>query len=445
MKNLVAKFGGFSLKDLPALERCVRVVASNPQTKIVVLSAVKGVTDKLVAISSLVKQGEVNEAFKLFDDLQNFHLEYISPLKSPFLRESLNCLFVEGRQILRSFSRYENNNAFEDSVLALGERASSLIFYFVAKRLNSEIKYLDARQVMSTNSDFSRAKPQIDQIRENMVEVTANESNDYLYITQGFIGSNELQQTTTLGRDGSDYSAALFAEAIRAAALQIWTDVPGLASSDPRYVNETRIIHEINYQKAELLSRLGANILHPKTLAPAMRHLIPVFVGSSIEPEKPGTWIRSETSLKVPVAGVAQKKNYIRVFISDSQNLGEKFEESIKFQIEDFVDLHVKSTFINGGVNIYVSNEAETAELLTRLQTVGNMEVTEGFENLSIIGDEIEMNQQILKVVENVRATNELDLFDTGPEHLSFLVAAKNGLNLMNILHQQLFLQYAGQ
>jgi len=436
MKDLVAKFGGSSLKDLTALKRCVGIVHSNPRTKIVVLSAIKGVTNKLDDIAADVINSRMPQAIQKMNDLHNFHLDYTSSLRSVFIQESLNCLFLEAKQIVRSFERFNNPLAFTDSLLAIGERASSLIFYFILEELSdNKISYLDARSIIQTDDQFSAAIPNVSLVARNMESLLSTQRTDYIYITQGFIGSNPAKQTTTLGRDGSDYSAALFAEALKATVLQIWTDVPGLASSDPRFVEETKIIHEINYQKAELLSNLGANILHPKTLAPAKRKDIAVFIGSSKEPELSGTWIRKETTKTIPIAGVTQKKNYTRARVSFSS----LDENKVRELINNTKTFSLRSSIKDNEASLVFAENIESSNLLNQLKEIATVDIVQGYENLSIIGDGIGKNENVIKTIEHLQKSNDLDLFDQGEEHLSFLVATKNGTHLMNTLHQQIF------
>ena len=443
MKNLVAKFGGSSLKDLSALRRCTRIVNSNPETKVVVLSAVKGVTNKLVEICDLVKAENKQEAYLQLDSLLNFHLDFVRPLESFFLQESLTCLFLEAKQMVRANHLFENHLAVADSLLAIGERASSLIFYTILSEQRDDVSYLDARSIIATDSEHSQAHANVELIEEQMTSLLKDECQDLIYITQGFIGSNAAKQTTTLGRDGSDYSAALFAEAIAAAALQIWTDVPGLASSDPRYVKETKIIAEINYEKAELLSKLGANILHPKTLAPAKRKNIPVFVGSSIQPELEGTWIKEQTDQKIAIAGVAQKKDYIKISITSEHE--ENFHEQIDSLLAKYEDLSPCHAF-NGltSAQIILCQNLKTTQLVEELTSLGKVSTSSRMENLSLVGDEIESNKKILDLVHHVQKAGNVDFLHKGKGHLSLLVSENHGIEMMNALHEHVFLQYGG-
>jgi aspartate kinase len=130
-----------------------------------------------------------------------------------------------------------------------------------------------------------------------------------LYVTQGFIGSDTEGNTTILGRGGSDYSAALFAEGLKATTLEIWTDVAGIATTDPRICKKAKIIPEISYAEAGEMAQYGAKVLHPATIAPAVRQSIPVFVGSTFEKDLPGTWIRGSVNDRPAVRAITRRSN----------------------------------------------------------------------------------------------------------------------------------------
>jgi aspartate kinase len=176
-----------------------------------------------------------------------------------------------------------------------------------------KVTLIDARDIIKTNSEFQKAEPQIDLIAEKTRELIYPHLNkDSIIVTQGFIGKDLLGNTTTLGREGSDYSAALFGEAIDATLVQIWTDVAGIASSDPRLVKNAKFIATLSYDEATALATLGAKVLFPTTLLPTKRKDIPVFVGSSIHPEAGGTTVTKYQDGKFALKAVTflQKKEY---------------------------------------------------------------------------------------------------------------------------------------
>ena len=186
-----------------------------------------------------------------------------------------------------------------DQILSFGECISAYLFTQILKKNNINSEYIDARKIVKTNNDFTQAKPLIKEIGLAAEKHLPLESNRII-VLGGLIGSNENDATTTLGRGGSDYSAALVAEAINAKLLYIWTDVAGIYQADPRIIPTSKVIKKINFDEAIELSSFGAKVLHPDTLWPAMRNNIEVFIGSTFYPEKGGTWIsnfKKENSL----------------------------------------------------------------------------------------------------------------------------------------------------
>jgi aspartate kinase len=248
-----------------------------------------------------------------------------------------------------------------DQLYSVGERMSSLIFADLLKlRMpKNEIVFFDARKVIKTNSDFSKAEPQIDLINEKtQLELIPllNKPNT-IVVTQGFIGQDLMGNTTTLGREGSDYSAALIGEAIDAHLIQIWTDVDGVASSDPRVISNVNYIEKLTYDEATAMATLGAKVLFPRTLLPAKRKGIPVFVGSSLNPLKRGTIIVNKLDESPQVKVVTGQKiegvNYLsfvgchldkKVEILDSlkQLL---IKEHHSFSFYDFTSVSITFTF----------------------------------------------------------------------------------------------------
>ncbi|GAL32441.1 aspartokinase [Vibrio maritimus] len=171
----------------------------------------------------------------------------------------------------------------------------------------------DIREALKTDSDYGKAEPNIEATKAAASEKLVPLCKQHVVITQGFIGSDEDGETTTLGRGGSDYSAALIAEAVEAAGLEIWTDVPGIYTTDPRIAPNARPIPEISFSEASEMANFGAKILHPSTLLPALRHQIPVFVGSSKAPQEGGTWVRQTVESAPLFRALALRNNQTMV------------------------------------------------------------------------------------------------------------------------------------
>ncbi len=293
---IVSKFGGSSVRDAEAMKQVAAVVKSNKLIKLVIISATYNTTNQLEFVAQAALRGDEIVLDSLVKELETKHLTIAKNLEaSTQCLNELNTLFNELKALSFQISKDKSYTPKTMDVLySLGERMSSLLIadYLRKTLLDRHVVFFDARKIIKTNSDYNKAEPQIDLIEEKAHEILLSKNKpETLYVTQGFIGEDLQGFTTTLGREGSDYSAALFGEAIRASEIQIWTDVPGVASTDPRICPDAQYLSKISYDEATALASLGAKVLFPRTLEPAKRHSIPVFVGSTKNPELGGTYV----------------------------------------------------------------------------------------------------------------------------------------------------------
>lgn len=298
-KWIVSKFGGSSVRDAVAMLRCSQIIESNPLIKVVVISATQNTTNQLEFVAKSGIRGDVETLNTVTNELINKHVTIAKELfTSPAVIIELEELFGELKALGATILQDGNcPPKMMDELYSLGERMSSLLVADLLRlRLaKKKIEFLDARKIIKTNSDFGHAEPQLDLIAQNVAtKIFPTINDETIFVTQGFIGSDLMGNTTTLGREGSDYSATLFGEAIEADLVQIWTDVPGVASSDPRLVDNVKFMKTLSYDEATALATLGAKVLFPTTLLPTKRKNIPVFVGSSLYPEHGGTLITKD-------------------------------------------------------------------------------------------------------------------------------------------------------
>lgn len=313
---IVAKFGGSSVRDAEAMKQVASVVASNKFMKLVIISATYNTTNQLEFVAQAALRGDETVLNSLIKELETKHLTIAKDLETSIqgLNE-LNMLFTELKALGFQISKDKSYTPKTMDVLySLGERMSSLLISDYLRKIlpDRHVIFFDARKIIKTNSDYNKAEPQIDLIYDLAQDILLKRNTpEILYVTQGFIGEDLQGHTTTLGREGSDYSAALFGEAIRASEIQIWTDVPGVASTDPRICSEANYLAKISYDEATALATLGAKVLFPRTLEPAKRHSIPVFVGSTKNPEAGGTYVVRERDheFHVKALSVLKKEN----------------------------------------------------------------------------------------------------------------------------------------
>ncbi|HPI41659.1 MAG TPA: aspartate kinase, partial [Pseudobdellovibrionaceae bacterium] len=300
---IISKFGGTSMGDAECMLRSAQVCLKQ-KSNLVVVSATSGTTNELIKIGKLAEDQKYSQAEEVIQKIITRHQKMAQDLHcSPNDHTQLLELFNELQSLSKGiFLLRDCSLKAMDALTSLGERLSSVLFkkaLLVAlenDKKTKNVKLVDARSLLKTDDQFGKAKPLFDEVQK-LCEVNLsflNEANT-LAVTQGFIGSTLEGHTTTLGRGGSDYSAAIFAEALNAQVLEIWTDVDGIATTDPRICSNAQSIKDISFKEASELAIFGAKVLHPATLLPAMRKNIPTFVGSSFHIESHGTWIHKET------------------------------------------------------------------------------------------------------------------------------------------------------
>lgn len=282
------------MKDASSMQRCFSLIQKHPDCRFVVVSATYNTTNQLEVLGQLCLEGKKQELQDRWLQLQKKHEDILSELS--LSHDVLKDLFAEYSTYLDELvSKKSCNDQQMDRLYAFGELCSSLI---IAKALESQghqVKWLDARLFLKTNSDSRCALPDPEQIKSKLGPLMQND--DSLFVTQGYIGSDQDDQVTTLGREGSDYSATLIAEACQAQEVIIWTDVDGIWSADPRLVPDAQKMESLSYDQAQWLAEGGAKVLFPRTLDPARRASIQVRVASSLDAKLTGTLISTKAGV----------------------------------------------------------------------------------------------------------------------------------------------------
>ena len=309
----IAKFGGTSLANYSAMNNCSSIISANPKTRVVVVSASAGVTNTLVELahSSLTK----SEIADHIDAIKQIEFSILKDLGAPSeVQEKLQAL-LDSLQYFALHEELLHRADLKDALLSHGERMASLLFTALLNQKGVKAQNFDIRKVLRTDNVFGQAAPQLEQIAHFAKQLIAPELVDSVLVTQGFIGSDEQGNTTTLGRGGSDFSAALLAEALEADSCEIWTDVIGVYTTDPRITDAARPLPELSFEEAAEMATFGAKVLHPATMEPALRQNIRVFVGSSREPEKGGTWIVRDCEYQPSYRAITRRKDQVMVTV----------------------------------------------------------------------------------------------------------------------------------
>ncbi len=297
---IVMKFGGTSVEDAVAIRRVAQIVRGRLKRRpVVVVSAMAGVTDALVRMSNAAANGEEEPALAELKKVRERHFEAARELVEEGL-DDLLAAFEENFGSLEALLKGvcavgELSPRTTDLVLSYGEVLSSMLVAAAFESAGLNSSHVDSRKVVVTDSNYKSAQPRFDLTEERLrSEVGPLVKRDRVPVMGGFIGGTVEGETTTLGRGGSDYSAAIVGAALSADAIEIWTDVEGMLTTDPRLCAEAQRIRTISFDEAAELAYFGAKVLHPATLLPAVQRDIPVHVLNSRKPKSTGTCIRSK-------------------------------------------------------------------------------------------------------------------------------------------------------
>lgn len=444
MSIVVSKFGGTSMGNYEAMSRAA-AISIERNSSIVCVSATSGTTDKLIEIAKCASTGKMEECEKAVFSVKERHTGLLHETKANSEVEAqLNGLYTELDLLVQNLSLLkELTPRAYDHILSLGERMSSLIFRQVLKLHwpQKEVHLLDARTVIKTDSNFGKGTPLIDEI-EKQSKARMNLDGRNVYVTQGFIGSDMQGNTTILGRGGSDFSAALFAEGAHADILEIWTDVAGVATTDPRLVKEARIINELSYQEAAEMAQYGAKVLHPATIAPAVRRGIPVFVGSTFEKDLPGTWIRAEVKNRPAVRAITQRKAQALVTITTPAMYGTYGFMSEIFGVFGRHRVSVDCV-TTSEIAVAVTVEKATLEnerFIKDLESVGKLHIESGHSLISLIGNELTNRAALAKTIFSALEDVNVRMMSLGASqyNFNFLVKEEESAQVIQRLHKTL-------
>src|SRR5690606_7128689 len=292
----VFKFGGASVKDANGIKNMVSVLQKvGHKNTLIVVSAMGKTTNALEE----VVHNYFNNKKELQSSLQEVKKYHNSVLLDLFDDENIGAfkktalLFDELNGFLKS-NKSPDYNFVYDQVVCYGELVSTTIISEYLNSIGIKNNWVDAREHIKTDSYYRRGNVNWE---DTQALITKSLNKSVLNITQGFLGSDTNNFTTTLGREGSDYTAAIYAYCLNATSVTIWKDVPGVLNADPRYFENAQLVNNISYREAIELAFYGASVIHPKTLQPLQQKEIPLFVKSFLEPENPGTKVGKDLVL----------------------------------------------------------------------------------------------------------------------------------------------------
>ena len=434
---IVMKFGGTSVEDAAAIERSCKIVGHRLSRRpFVVVSALGGATNSLLEAGTLAARGEIGRAMEIAERLEKRHAE---------LLESTAEHFIRLRELLKALSAIgEFSPRTQDLVASYGEVLSSLIFADRIKRLGFEAVHLDARQCVITNDHFGKASPIVDLTTIRLEEAARPHLNaGRAVVMGGYIGATSTGITTTLGRGGSDYSAAIAGAALNAEEIQIWTDVDGMMTTDPRIVPDAWKVREISFGEASELAYFGAKVLHPLTVLPAVEKNIPVYILNSRKPGGTGTRITREARpCRNLIKSIAVKKGITVLTVSSSRMLMAHGFLKALFEVFDrhrtSVDMVATSEV---SVSLTLDSLSSLDAILEDLRPLGDVEITSEAALICLVGNNLKYTPGVARRAFGSLSDIIVLMVSHGASNInfSFIVDEKDATTAVRRLHADFF------
>ena len=352
----VYKFGGASVKDAKAVKNVVSVLQyTGFENTLLVVSAMGKTTNAMEAVVAAYFESKtkVKEALAVVKDFHLPIMQGLFPNKQHLVYQTVDQLLDEVQGFL-AWNKSPNYNFVYDQVVGYGELVSSTILSAYLNEVGIINNWIDVRELIKTDRNYRDAKVDWEVTQS---QITERIDRSKLYITQGFLGSDNNNFTTTLGREGSDYSAAILGYCLNATEVTIWKDVPGVLNADPRYFEDTQLLEKISYKEAIELAFYGASVIHPKTLQPLQRKEIPLLVKSFISPKGAGTSVGKGNGIVPEIPCFIVKRDQILMKLS-SLDFSFIVEDSISELFKLFHDHRLKVELIqNSAISFSVCLE----------------------------------------------------------------------------------------
>ena len=432
--------------DAGRMDQALDIAASQlEKAPVMVCSAMGGVTDKIINTFKLAEAGETEKAVAEFENIKDKHYgcarDFLEGKRLKTVEKRLDELFGQYASLLKGVGLLRDcSPRSRDALLSFGERLSTLLIHARAGQRGMDSELIDARKLIRTDENFTSARPDMEETYR-LCSMNLKPSAGRLLITQGFIASSSSEVTTTLGRGGSDYSASIIGAALDAEEIQIWTDVNGIMTCDPRLIPEAATIPEITYEEAGELAFFGAKVVHPATIQPAVAKGIPVLVKDTGSPEKKGTKIAAGAG--VPgLKAISVKKGITIVSIASSRMLeAHGFLRRIFAIFDDNetpVDLVTTSEV---SVSVTIDKTDTLPEILTELETLGQVSVESGLSIICMVGRELWKNPAFPAKAFGAMKDIPVHMISLGASevNLSLVVPAEKSDAALKSLHSRFF------
>ncbi len=450
IKPTVMKFGGTSVQDAEAFARVAAIVTGeSANSPVVVTSAMSKVTDALLNAFELAKKGEVENAILSLEP----HFERHKSVSRELTNEAQQKLFqVEldfaeqelGDLLMRVSRRSLPLQMLKDAIVSYGEQLSSRLLAFVCAAKGLNARHADSRRLIVTDDEYGSAVPIWDETEKLIqLELQTLINNGEIPVMGGFIAASRGGETTTLGRGGSDYSAALVGAGLKAREIQIWTDVTGVLTCDPRICPAARTLKTLSYEEAAELAYFGAKVLHPKTIQPAVDLQIPVRVCNSHQPQEKGTMIlpSSQTTPRL-VKSIAYKKGITILHITSARMLGAYGFMSAIFQIFErhrtVIDVVTTSEV---SVSLTLDNTGALDSVVKDLQRIGTVSIEPNQAVVCVVGSGLRDTSGVAGKIFTAISDFNISLISHGASsvNMTFVVEQTVVAEVIKRLHNEFF------
>lgn len=404
----VFKFGGASVNSIERIQNVANIIHDNSnQSLVIIISAIGKTTNALEKVAEAFYAGNKDEAINLFNVVKQQHLttaKYLLVSQANACNKHLNDFFTEVEWLLHD-KPVRDFDYYYDQIVCIGELLSTSIISHYLNELSIKNHWKDVRDIIKTDNNFRDAG--VDWTKTALMFDTmlkAYNESQQIIVTQGFIGCTDDNESTTLGREGSDYSAAIFANLLDAESLTIWKDVEGVMNADPKQFDDAQLIHELSFNEVIEMAYYGAQVIHPKTIKPLQNKGIPLLVKCFLNPKLPGTIISKKQVKNLPSI-IVFKDNQVLMQLH-SQDFSFVGEAPMSALYKMFAEVKVKPNLIQTGaisVQICIDDRPEKIEqLATTAASIFNVQIERNLQLLTIrhytdeVVDKLTENKKII-------------------------------------------------
>lgn len=399
----VFKFGGASVNSVDRIKNIAQILKLyTSESLVIIISAMGKTTNALEKVAENFFEGNTEKALQLFEEVKQQHLataQSLLPKNFNLCQNDLASFFTEAEWLLhdKAVRKYDY---YYDQIVSIGELLSTCIISHYLNEIDIANTWLDVRDIIRTDNNFRDAS--VDwQFTEGKIGSlkTINHKPQTIYITQGFIGATDDNETTTLGREGSDYSAAIFANLLNAESLTIWKDVEGVMNADPKQFADAQLISELSFEEVIEMAFYGAQVIHPKTIKPLQNKKIPLLVKCFLDASLQGTIIQDKATKQLPPI-IVVKENQVLMHLH-SQDFSFVGEKPMSFLYTLFEEIKIKPNLIQTGaisVQICLDNMVEKLdELATRASSIFDVQLQKQLTLITVRNYNKEIIEKLLK------------------------------------------------